>query len=90
MAPKHRSAIAGSLAAVHNTVLPPADADIDEALRQTLARLGSDVDARTGDTPWTRQARPTTSSPSPPILLEFFGSDSRVLRAANTGAGRAF
>jgi len=76
-------AIAGSLADVHNSTHPPPDTDIDDALRQTLARL--DTDARTG-APWARQASPTSS------LLVFFDSGSRVLRVASAGAGsgRAF
>jgi hypothetical protein len=86
-------AIAGSLADAHNATLPPPDADIDEALRQALARLDSDIDARTGDLPWARQAGgpASSSSPSSPsTLLAFFDSESRVLRVANAGAGRAF
>ena len=87
-------AIAGSLADAHNATLPPPDADIDEALRQALARLDSDIDARTGDPPWARQAGgpASSSSPSSPpsTLLAFFDSESRVLRVANAGAGRAF
>ena len=61
-------------------------ADIAEAPRQTLASLDSDVDAQTSDTPWTRQARPT-SSLSP---LASFKPDSRVLCVAKPGAGRVF
>ena len=87
-------AIVGSLADAHNATLPPPDADIDEALRQALALLDSDIDARTGDPPWARQAGglASSSSPSSPpsTLLAFFDSESRVLRVANAGAGRAF
>jgi len=86
-------AIAGSLADVHNTNLPPPDADIDEALRQALARLDGDVnaDVLTGSTPWARQVSPEPPpSSSPSTLLAVFDSESRVLRVANAGAGRAF
>jgi hypothetical protein len=82
------SAIAGSLAGAHNATLPPPDAYIDEALRQALARLDSDIDERTGDPPWARQV--VGSSPSSPsMLLAFFDSESRVLRVANARAGHA-
>jgi hypothetical protein len=60
--------IAGSLTDAHNATLPPPDADIDEALRLALARLDSDIDARTGDPPWARQAGGPASSP-PRIIL---------------------
>jgi hypothetical protein len=86
-------AIASSLADAHNATLPPPDADIDEALRQALARLDSDIEARTGDPPWARQAGGpvSSSSPSSPsTLLAFFNSEPCVLRVANAGAGRAF
>jgi hypothetical protein len=87
-------AIAGSLADVHNSALPPPDADIDEALRQALARLDGDVNSGvlTGSTLWPRQVspEPLSSSSSPSTLLAFFDSESRVLRVANAGAGRAF
>lgn len=76
-------AIAGSLADAHEAQYPPPGAHIDEALKQGLARLDSDV--RTG-APWTRQTTPTPAS----TLLAFFDSESRVLRVASTGAGRAF
>ncbi|KAH9972913.1 hypothetical protein BJV74DRAFT_864652 [Russula compacta] len=76
-------AMAGSLADAHSAQHPPPDARIDDALRQGLARLDSDV--RT-DAPWARQATPTPAS----TLLAFFDSESRVLRVACTGAGRAF
>ncbi|KAH9961033.1 hypothetical protein BC827DRAFT_1204563 [Russula dissimulans] len=76
-------AIAGSLADVHNSTRPPPDTHIDDALRQTLARLDIDISAQTGAA-WTRQASPTST------LVAFFDSESRVLRIANAGAGRAF
>jgi hypothetical protein len=84
-------AIAGSLADVHNSNLPPPNADIDDALRQALALLDGDVnaDALTGSTSLARQVSPEPSS-SPSTLLAFFDSESRVLRVANAGAGRAF
>ena len=82
------SAIAGSLAGAHNATLPPPDAYIDEVLRQALARLDSDIDERTSDPPWARQA--VGSSPSlPSTLLAFFDSESRVLHVANAGVGHA-
>jgi hypothetical protein len=84
-------AIAGSLADVHNSNLPPPDADIDEALKQAIARLDGDVnaDVLAGSMPWARQVSPEPPS-SPSTLLAFFDSESRVLRVANAGAGRAF
>ena len=87
------SDVACSLADAHNATLPPPDADIDEALRLALARLDSDIDARTGDPSWARQAGgpASSSSPSSPsTLLVFFDSESRVLRVANAASGRAF
>jgi hypothetical protein len=88
-------AIAGSLVDVHNSNLPPPDVDINEALRQTLARLDDDAEAdvRTGYyAPWARHVSPDSDSPSssPSTLLAFFDSESRMLRIANAGAGRAF
>jgi serine/threonine protein phosphatase PrpC len=84
-------AVAGSLADVYNDnplQLPPSKAHIDEALRQALARLDSDVrttaDVRTVPLT-TRQA-----GQAPSTLLAFFDSESRMLRIANAGAGRAF
>lgn len=85
-------AVAGSLADVHNDDplrSPPSKAHIDEALRQALARLDNDLrtttDARA--VPWTtRQA----AGQAPSTLLAFFDSESRMLRIANAGAGRAF
>jgi hypothetical protein len=86
-------AVAGSLADVHNSNLPPPDADINDALRQVLARLDDDVnpDVRTAGYPsWARQVSPEQSPSPPSTLLAFFDSESRVLRVANAGAGRAF
>jgi hypothetical protein len=74
-------AVAGELADVHDTNRPPPNAFIDNALRQALTQL--DIDARTA-APWTRHASPAST------LLAFYDSGSRVLRVANTGAGRAF
>src|SRR6266852_4374652 len=79
-------AVAGSLADVYNDDplrSPPSKAHIEEVLRQALARLDNDV--RT--VPWTT-ARQVDHAPS--TLLAFFDSESRVLRIANAGAGRAF
>ena len=87
-------AVAGSLADVYNEdplrFPPPEAAHIDEALRQALTRLDNDArtttDARTVPAPWTtRQA-----GQAPSTLLAFFDSESRKLRIANAGAGRAF
>jgi serine/threonine protein phosphatase PrpC len=86
-------AVAGSLADVYNTANDqlsapaPPKTHIDEALRQTLARLDDDVrttDARAA--PWT----PRHTSQAASTLLAFFDSESRMLHIANTGAGRAF
>ncbi|KAI0255219.1 hypothetical protein BJV78DRAFT_1151656 [Lactifluus subvellereus] len=74
-------AVAGALADVHPANCPPPNTHIDDALRHALARL--DTDARTG-VPWARHASPAST------LLAFFDSESRVLRIANTGTGRAF
>jgi len=78
-------AIAGFLADVYNSTRPPPETHIDDALKQTLARLDIDIDigARTGAA-WARKASPTST------LVAFFDSESRVLRIANAGAGRAF
>ena len=69
----------------------PPKTQIDEVLRQALARLDDDVRTRTDArarraAPWT--TRHTSQAPS--TLLAFFDSDSHMLRIANTGAGRAF
>lgn len=91
------AAVVGSLADVYNTVENPSSVpsppktQIDEALRQALARLDDDVRTRTDArarraAPWT--TRHTSQAPS--TLLAFFDSDSHMLRIANTGAGRAF
>jgi hypothetical protein len=74
-------AVAGALADVHHANHPPPNAHVNNALRHALAQL--DTDARTG-APWARHASPAST------LLAFFDSESRVLRIANTGAGRAF
>jgi hypothetical protein len=84
-------AVAGSLADVHNDYpsrLSSPKADVDEALRQALAHL--DDDART--TTDTRVVPGTIrkAGQTPSTLLAFFDSDSRVLRIANMGTGRAF
>ena len=74
------AAVAGALADAHavNHHHPPR---IDDALRNALVRL--DDDARTGQ-PWARHASRASA------LLAFFDSESRMLRVANTGPGRAF
>lgn len=84
-------AIVGSLADAHNAPLPPPDADTDEALRHALARFDGDIDARTGDPPREMQTVGSSSSASSQsTLLALLDSESRVLRVANAGAGRAF
>jgi hypothetical protein len=89
-------AVAGSLADVYNDnplQFPPSKAHIDGALRQALALL--DGDLRTTTTTTTTDARtvPLTTrqaGQAPSTLLAFFDSESRMLRIANAGAGRAF
>jgi serine/threonine protein phosphatase PrpC len=74
------AAVAGALADAHgaNHHPPP----IDDDLRNALVRL--DDDAQTGQ-PSARDAGRALA-----LLAFFFDSESRVLRVANTGAGRAF
>jgi len=65
--PKHCSAITGSqhsLANVHNSGFPPADATINETLRQTLIHLDGNVYERTSDMPRRRQVSLPLSSSS--------------------------
>ncbi|KAI9437059.1 hypothetical protein BJY52DRAFT_1230261 [Lactarius psammicola] len=75
------AAVAGALADAYCASHPPPSPHIDDALRNALVRL--DDDARTGQ-PWAQHAARASA------LLAFFDSESRVLRVANTGAGRAF
>ncbi|KAH9036279.1 hypothetical protein EDB84DRAFT_1483149 [Lactarius hengduanensis] len=75
------AAVAGALADAHSAGHPPPSTHVDDALRQALVHL--DDDARTGQ-PWAQNASRASA------LLAFFDSESRVLRVANTGAGRAF
>ncbi|KAI9436243.1 hypothetical protein H4582DRAFT_1965290 [Lactarius indigo] len=75
------AAVAGALADAHSTSHPPPSTDFNHALRNALVRL--DDDARTGQ-PWAQNAGRASA------LLAFFDSESRVLRVANTGPGRAF
>ncbi|KAH8992176.1 hypothetical protein EDB92DRAFT_1858359 [Lactarius akahatsu] len=74
------AAVAGALADAHSAGHPPPSTLVDDALRQALVHL--DDDARTGQ-PWAQNAGRASA------LLAFFDSESRVLRVANTGAGRA-
>ncbi|KAH9019167.1 hypothetical protein EDB85DRAFT_582561 [Lactarius pseudohatsudake] len=74
-------AVAGALADAHSAGHPPPSTHVDDALRQALVHL--DDDARTGQA-WAQNAGRASA------LLAFFDSESRVLRVANTGAGRAF
>lgn len=75
------AAVAGALADAHSANHAPPSPHIDDALRNALVRLDEDV--RTGQ-PWAQHAVRGSA------LLAFFDSESRVLRVANTGAGRAF
>ncbi|KAH9053730.1 hypothetical protein EDB87DRAFT_1649949 [Lactarius vividus] len=75
------AAVVGALADAHSASHPPPSTHVDDALRQALVRL--DDDARTGQ-PWAQGAGRASA------LLAFFDSESRVLRIASTGAGRAF
>ena len=84
-------AVAGSLADVHKDDplrSPPAKAHIDEALRQALARLYNDLGTTTNARTVTWTMRQAGQAPS--TLLAFLDSESRMLRIANAGAGRAF
>lgn len=76
------AAAAGALADAHGADRASTSPHIiNDALRHALARL--DDDARAGQ-PWAQHAGRASA------LLTFFDSESRVLRVANTGPGRAF
>lgn len=75
------AAVAGALADAHSANRPPPSPHIDDALRHAIVHL--DDDARMGQ-PWAQHAGRASA------LLAFFDSESRLLRVANTGAGRAF
>ena len=76
------AAVAGALADAHGADHhPPPSPHINDAMRYALVHL--DDDARTGQ-PWARDAGRAST------LLAFFDSESRMLRVANSGAGRAY
>ena len=94
-------AVAGSLADAHSgdpVRFPPSKAHIDEALRQALALLDNDLRTTTTMTTATTASDARTvplttwqqTGQVPSTLLAFFDSESRMLRIANAGAGRAF
>ena len=94
-------AVAGSLANVHSgdpVRFPPSKVHIDEALRQALALLDDDLRTTTATTTTVTAADACTVPLTTwqqagrvlSMLLEFFDSESRMLRIANAGAGRTF